>query len=56
MVLFIGHTILRVPFTKIYFICDVPHLMKTTRNNIENSPANLNTRNLMVSLKIFFNN
>ena len=42
-----------VPLRKIYFICDVPHLIKTTRNNIENSHGNLNTRNLMVSLKIF---
>ena len=42
------------PLRKIYFICDVPHLIKTTRNNIENSHGNLNTRNLMVSLNIFF--
>ena len=38
---------------KIYFIFDVPHLIKTTRNNIENLHGNLNTRNLMVSLNIF---
>ena len=35
---------------KIYFICDVPHLMKTSRNNLENSHFHNNTRNLMVSL------
>ena len=34
---------------KIYFFSDVPHLMKTTRNNLENSHSNKNTRNLMVS-------
>lgn len=33
---------------KIYFISDVPHLIKTTRNNIENSHGNANTRNLQV--------
>ena len=41
------------PLRKIYLICDVPHLIKTTRNNVENSHGNLNTRNLMVSLNIF---
>ena len=35
---------------KIYFICDVPHLIKTTRNNLENSHGHNNTRNLMVCL------
>lgn len=34
----------------IYFICDTPHLMKTTRNNFENSGWNNKTRNLMVSM------
>ena len=33
---------------KIYFICDVPHLIKTIRNNIENSHGHNNTRNLVV--------
>ena len=33
---------------KIYFISDVPHLIKTTRNNLENSHGNTNTRNLHV--------
>ena len=41
------------PLKKIYFICDVPHLIKTIRNKIENSHGNLNTKDLMVSLKIF---
>ena len=34
---------------KIFFICDVPHLIKTVRNNWENSHGNRNSRNLMVS-------
>ena len=34
---------------KLYFICDVPHLMKTTRNNWENSHWNKKSRNLHVS-------
>lgn len=34
---------------KIYLICDVPHLIKTVRNNWENSHGNRNTRNLIVS-------
>ena len=38
---------------KIYFICDVPHLIKTTQNNLENSHGNRKTRNLIVRL-IFF--
>ena len=33
---------------KIYFVCDVPHLIKTTRNNLENSHGNKQTRNLIV--------
>ena len=33
---------------KIYFICDVPHLIKTIPNNIENSHGHDNTRNLVV--------
>ena len=38
---------------KLYFFCDVPHLVKTVRNNIENSHGHLNTRNLMVCLILF---
>ena len=34
---------------KIYLFCDVPHLLKTIRNNFENSHGHNNTRNLMVS-------
>ena len=34
---------------KIYFVCDVPHLIKTTKNNLENSHGNKKTRNLIVS-------
>ena len=34
----------------IYFFSDVPHLLKTTRNNLENSHGNQNTKNLMVSV------
>ena len=34
---------------KIYFFCDVPHLMKTLRNNLENSHGHKNTRYLLVS-------
>ena len=33
---------------KIFFFSDVPHLIKTLRNNIENSHGHNNTRNLMV--------
>ena len=40
------------PTRKIYFMSDVPHLMKTTRNNLENSHGNLNTRNLHVSMAV----
>ena len=36
------------PDRKIYFFSDAPHLIKTTRNNLENSLANKNTRNLHV--------
>ena len=31
----------------IYFICDVPHLIKTVRNNLENSHGNNNSKSLM---------
>ena len=33
----------------VFFICDAPHLMKTIRNNWENSGCNSKTRTLMVS-------
>lgn len=33
---------------RIYFFSDTPHLIKTVRNNIENSHAHNNTRQLMV--------
>ena len=36
---------------KIYLICDVPHLIKTVRNNWENSHGNRNSRNLIVSIR-----
>lgn len=32
---------------KVFFISDPPHLMKTLRNNLENSHRNINSRNLM---------
>ena len=34
---------------KVYFISDPPRLIKTLRNNFENSHGHNNTRNLMVS-------
>ena len=34
---------------RIYFVSDVPHLLKTTRNCFENSCCNNQTRNLHVS-------
>ena len=37
--------------SKIHSFCDVPHLIKTLRNNIKNSHGHNNTRNLMVSMK-----
>ena len=39
---------------KVYFICDVPHLIKTTRNNLENSQWNKKTRNLLVYIYPFY--
>ena len=39
------------PDRKVYFISDPPHLMKTLRNNLENSGGNKATRRLMVSLR-----
>ncbi|XP_065656351.1 uncharacterized protein LOC136081897 [Hydra vulgaris] len=39
------------PDRKLYFISDVPYLIKTTRNNLENSHWNHKTRNLMVNGK-----
>lgn len=38
---------------KLYFFCDPPHLMKTTRNNWENSGYHNKTRNLHVSFLCF---
>eukprot|EP00111_Clytia_hemisphaerica_P019846 TCONS_00058509-protein len=35
------------PTRKLYFICDPPHLMKTTRNNLEKSSSKSTSRNLM---------
>ena len=37
------------PDKNIYFISDVPHLLKTTRNNLENLHGHMSTRNLHVS-------
>lgn len=37
------------PNSRIYFICDVPHLIKTTRNNWENSGYHNKSRELEVS-------
>ena len=39
---------------KIYFFSDTPHLLKTTRNCLENSFWNKNTRNMHVSISYFF--
>ena len=39
------------PSRKIYFICDVPHLLKTTRNNLENSHWNQNSKLLIINGK-----
>lgn len=41
--------------SKIYLICDVPHLIKTVKNNWENSHGNKNTRNLQVSFPCSIN-
>ena len=41
---------------KIFFISDISHLLKTTRNNLENLHGNNNTRNLHVSgLQCYYN-
>ena len=37
------------PDRNTHFISDVPHLLKTTRNNLENSHGHMNTRSLHVS-------
>ena len=37
------------PEQKFFFISDVPHLLKATRNNLKNSHGNNNTGNLYVS-------
>ena len=39
---------LKRPGEKVYFFADVPHLLKTTRNNWEKSHWNTKTKNLMV--------
>ncbi|XP_065662264.1 uncharacterized protein LOC124811383 isoform X3 [Hydra vulgaris] len=36
------------PDRKMFFICDVPHLIKTTRNNLEKSHENSSSRSLMI--------
>ena len=41
------------PSRIIYFISDPPHLLKTLRNNLENSHGNRNSRNLHVSILIY---
>ena len=38
------------PNRKLWFICDVPHLIKTVRNNFSNSHGHSNTRDLFVCL------
>ena len=44
------------PEKKIFVILDVPYLLKTTRNNLENSYGNNNIRNLHVSgLQCYYN-
>ena len=44
------------PERKIFFISAVPHLLKTTRNRLENSHGNNNTTNLHVSsLQCYYN-
>lgn len=35
----------------VYFVCDVPHLIKTTRNNLENSHGHMKSKNLMKNKK-----
>jgi hypothetical protein len=37
---------------KVFFVCDVPHLMKTTRNNFENSGFHNKTKALCVSFML----
>lgn len=39
---------------KIFFIRDPPHLIKTIRNNVENSSGNSKTRHLMVCNLLIF--
>lgn len=38
------------PSRKVFFISDPPHLIKTLRNNLENSHSHNHTKNLMVSV------
>ena len=40
------------PNRKLYFFSEPPHLVKTLRNNWENSNGHLNTRNLVLSNEI----
>ncbi len=42
------------PTREVFFICDVPHLIKTTRNNWENSGWHNRTKHLCVSCNICF--
>lgn len=37
----------------IYYICDVPHLLKTVRNNLENSHGHLNSKHLVKDQQSF---
>ena len=39
---------LYAPERRVYFVCDAPHLLKTARNNLENSNWNRKTRKLRV--------
>ena len=42
------------PDDKHFFICDVPHLIKTTRNRWENFGFNQNNHNMMINIFIFY--
>ena len=37
---------------RIYFFADAPHLLKTARNNLENSGGHNRTRNMMVNISV----
>ena len=45
---------LYAPDRRVYFVCDVPHLIKTTRNNLENSNWNKKSRRLKVTFHCYF--